>query len=164
MKRFKRPSGALLIAMIALFVALGGTAGAVVTAAVPLAKRALVADNAKKLNGLTARQLGTAVGTAAVTAVLKESPGGPRPASTAASLVSTVNVAFSIAPSGGQTFTASCGSAGKAVGGGFANTGSGLALSAISAPTSDGTGWTEGLLNIDSSSTASGQVFATCLK
>jgi hypothetical protein len=33
--------------MVALFVALCGTAGAVVTAAVPLAKRALVADKAK---------------------------------------------------------------------------------------------------------------------
>ena len=48
----KRPSAALIVAMIALFVALGGTAGAVVTAAVPLAKRALIADNAKKLNGV----------------------------------------------------------------------------------------------------------------
>ena len=48
----KRPSAAFVVAMIALFVALGGTAGAVVSAAVPLAKRALVADNAKKLGGL----------------------------------------------------------------------------------------------------------------
>ena len=53
-RRGKRPSPAFVIAMIALFVALGGTAGAVVTATVPLAKRALVADNAKKLNGVTA--------------------------------------------------------------------------------------------------------------
>ena len=46
--KMRRPTPALVIAMIALFVALGGTAGAVVTAAVPLAKRALVADNAKR--------------------------------------------------------------------------------------------------------------------
>ena len=45
----RRPSPALVVATIALFVALGGSAGAVVTAAVPLAKRALVADNAKKV-------------------------------------------------------------------------------------------------------------------
>ena len=45
----KRPSSALVVAMIALFVALGGTAGAVVNAAVPLAKHALLADNARKL-------------------------------------------------------------------------------------------------------------------
>ena len=50
--RMKRPSPAFVVAMVALFVALGGTAGAVVTAAVPLAKRALVADNAKKVGGL----------------------------------------------------------------------------------------------------------------
>ena len=43
----RRPSPALIVAMVALFVALGGTAGAVITAAVPLAKRALVADKAK---------------------------------------------------------------------------------------------------------------------
>jgi hypothetical protein len=35
-KLMKRPSPALVVAMVALFVALGGTAGAVVTAAVPL--------------------------------------------------------------------------------------------------------------------------------
>ena len=37
--RMKRPSPAFVVAMIALFVALGGTAGAVATQAVPLAKR-----------------------------------------------------------------------------------------------------------------------------
>ena len=55
--RMKRPSPAFVVAMIALFVALGGTAGAVATQAVPLAKRALVADNAKKLGGQTLAQL-----------------------------------------------------------------------------------------------------------
>jgi hypothetical protein len=43
----RRLSPALVVAMLALFVALCGTAGAVVTAAVPLAKRALIADKAK---------------------------------------------------------------------------------------------------------------------
>ena len=38
--KMKRPSPAFVVAMVALFVALGGTAGAVVNAAVPLAKRA----------------------------------------------------------------------------------------------------------------------------
>src|SRR5688572_32193001 len=42
-----RRSPTLVVATIALFVALGGTAGAVGSAAVPLAKRALVADKAK---------------------------------------------------------------------------------------------------------------------
>ena len=64
--RFKRPTPAFVVAMIALFVALGGTAGAGATATVPLAKRALVADkaktaliaeNAKKLGGQTSAKV-----------------------------------------------------------------------------------------------------------
>ena len=48
----RMPSPALVIAVAALFVSLGGTA--VAAGVVPLAKRALVADNAKKLGGQTA--------------------------------------------------------------------------------------------------------------
>jgi hypothetical protein len=64
--RIRRQSPALVVAMLALLVALGGTAGAVVTAAVPLAKRALsadrakvalVAENAKKVDGQTVSQI-----------------------------------------------------------------------------------------------------------
>ena len=80
--RMKRPSPAFVVAMVALFVALGGTAGAVVTAAVPLAKRALVADNAKKVGGLTAElagpQFGGAQGVAAGTGEHGGRPGGSR--------------------------------------------------------------------------------------
>ena len=47
--RIRHPSPAMVVAMIALFVALGGAAGAV--SVVPLAKRAFFADNAKKLGG-----------------------------------------------------------------------------------------------------------------
>jgi hypothetical protein len=85
--KMRRPTPALVVGMIALFVALGGTAGAVVTAAVPLAKRALVADNAKKVGGFTAAQLGGAAAAAGAKAALAESPAGPRPASTAAGLI-----------------------------------------------------------------------------
>ena len=52
----KRPSPAFVVAMIALFVGLTGTAGAVATQVVPLAKRALVAENAKKLGGRRRRR------------------------------------------------------------------------------------------------------------
>ena len=55
--KMRRPSPALVVSTVALFVALGGTAGAVVTQAVPLAKRALVAENAKKLGGQTPAQV-----------------------------------------------------------------------------------------------------------
>jgi hypothetical protein len=47
MRSRKRDLGSMSVAVIALLVALGGTAGAVGSAAVPLAKRALVADRAK---------------------------------------------------------------------------------------------------------------------
>ena len=79
----KRLSPALIVAMAALFVALGGTAGAVVTATVPLAKRALTADNAKKLGGQTPSQL---TAQAAQRAVAQASA-APGPASTAAGIV-----------------------------------------------------------------------------
>ena len=49
------PSPALVISVLALFVALGGTA--IAAGVVPLAKRSLVADNAKRLNGKTALQV-----------------------------------------------------------------------------------------------------------
>ena len=54
--RMKRPSPAFVVAMIALFVALGGTQVPLPRGR-PLAKRALVADNAKKLGGQTLAQL-----------------------------------------------------------------------------------------------------------
>ena len=56
-KRSRRVTPAFVVSMIALFVALGGTAGAVAMQTVPLAKRALTADNAKKLGGQTGAQI-----------------------------------------------------------------------------------------------------------
>ncbi|HEX2428931.1 MAG TPA: hypothetical protein VHI53_13445 [Gaiellaceae bacterium] len=157
--RMKRPSTALVIAMVALFVALGGTAGAVVTAAVPLAKRALVADNAKKVGGVTAAQLGSA----AVQVALKESPAGPRPASSAASLISVKSAPFSLTANGQGSFTATCDSGQKAIAGGYANP-VGTAFSVDTGPTSDGSGWSIYLVEATGSSSAIGVVQAICLK
>ena len=157
--RMKRPSPAFVVAMVALFLALGGTAGAVVTAAVPLAKRALVADNAKKVGGLTAGQLGGA----AVAVALKESPAGPRPASTAAGLVSIKSAPFALAANGQGAFTATCDAGQKAISGGFTNP-----VGALSrfdtVPTSDGTGWSIYLVEATGSASAVGVVQAICLK
>ena len=47
MRKVQKPSPALVVAVIALFVSLSGTA--VAAGVVPIAKRALVADNAKNL-------------------------------------------------------------------------------------------------------------------
>jgi hypothetical protein len=54
-KRIPRPSAALVVASLALLISLSGTAFA--AGVVPLAKRALSADNAKKLGGQTAAQV-----------------------------------------------------------------------------------------------------------
>jgi hypothetical protein len=155
----------MLVALLALFVALSGTA---VAAGVPaLAKRALIADNAKKLNGQTSAQLLAAANTsakqaadAAASAVAQQ----PGPASTAASLVSTKAAPFGVAPGGEQIITATCDAGSKATGGGFTNPTSALVLSAGSQPSADGSGWTEDLVNVSSSTTGAGTVVAVCVK
>lgn len=155
-----RPSATVVIAMLALFVALGGTAGAVVTAAVPLAKRALVADNAKKVNGLTAAQIGTAAAKAGAAA----SATVPGPASTASALVITKTASYSLAGDAEGSFTATCDSGSKAVGGGFTSPSAAFIVSAESAPTADGAGWTEYLINLSQATPGTGTVVAVCLK
>jgi hypothetical protein len=156
-KLMKRPSPALVVATIALFVALGGTAGAVVTAAVPLAKRAFVSDNAKKLNGFTANQIATA----SVAVALKESPPGARAAASAAGLVSTKTATGSLAADGQGEFTVACDSGQKAVGGGFSSDGS--VFNYDSYPASDGT-WKLYLANGSSTAAANVTLYATCIK
>jgi hypothetical protein len=147
----KRPSAGLVVAMIALFVALGGTAGAVVTAAVPLAKRALVADNAKKLAGQTPSQ------------IVSQAASAPGPASTAAGLVSVKTAPFALSANGQGSFTATCDAGQKAIGGGYANP-VGTAFSVDTGPTSDGSGWTIYLLEGTGNSVAAGLIQAICLK
>jgi hypothetical protein len=130
----------MVIAVIALFVALGGTA--VAAGIVPKAKVAL---NALKLQGKTAAQV------AAV----------PGPASSASDLVTARTVSFSIGGSGVQSVSAPCQSGEKAISGGYST--SGAVLQASSAPSSDGSSWQMILVNVDSSGT-SGTGYAVCLK
>jgi hypothetical protein len=158
----RRPSVALVVALLALFVALGGTAGAVVTAVVPLAKRALVADNAKKLNGLTAKQLGGAAAVAAVKVALQQSPPGAREASTAAGLVTRKSAAATIGAGAAQAYTIACDTGQKVLGGGFASDGP-LIVAVASGPTDDAT-WTIGLLNFDDAAGHNINLYATCIK
>jgi hypothetical protein len=157
--RMKRPSPAFVVAMIAMFLALGGTAGAVVTAAVPLAKRALVADNAKKLEGKSAAQIGAAAAAVALT----QSPAGARPASSAAGLVTTKSAPWSLGGNQGSDFAATCDSGQKVIGGGYDNP-SGDALALDTRPGSDGASWRVFIINLSSSAGASGNVYAVCLK
>lgn len=156
-RKMKRPSPAFIVAMVALFVALGGTAGAVVTAAVPLAKRALVADNAKKVGGLTASQLGAA----AVQVALNQSPAGPRPASTAAGVVSIKTGTTSLAGSAEGEFTVSCDAGQKVAGGGFSSDGAVFNLDSF--PASDSS-WRLYLVNGSETTGASITLYATCIR
>jgi hypothetical protein len=144
-----RISPALVVSIIALFVALGGTAGAVVTAAVPLAKRALVADNAKKLGGKTAAQ---------ITAGAAAAPG---PASTAAGLVTTKTSSTSIGAGAAATFTVACDAGQKVMGGGFAS--DGPVFSFDSFPQNDTT-WALFLVNGDEAAAHPLNLYATCLR
>jgi len=154
----KRPSTALVVAMIALFVALGGTAGAVVTAAVPLAKRALVAENAKKLGGQTAGQITSAAASQATT----QAGQVPGPASTAASLVTTKTQSVQIGPGGGQAFQVACDTGQKVLSGGFVADNA-VIIAVANGPVSD-TAWGIGLLNLDSSAPANVNLYALCIK
>ena len=91
-RKLRLPSPAMAVALAALFVALSGTA---VAAGVPaLAKRALVADNAKKLGGKTPAAL---LATAKQQAVRRLQPCRlPGPASTAVGLIAVKKSVFAL--------------------------------------------------------------------
>ena len=154
----KRPSPAFVIATIALFVALGGTAGAVVTAAVPLAKRALVAENAKKLGGQTSAQI-TAKATAAA---LAQSPAGARPSTSAAALVSIKTASASIGADDAAGFTIACDAGQKVLSGGYSS--DGPVQEFVESHPSNDTTWSMGLINFDASAGHSVSLYAVCIK
>jgi hypothetical protein len=137
---FRLPSPATVLALIALFVALGGTA--VAAGIVPKAKFAL---NAGKLQGKTA---------AAVAKI-------PGPATSAAPLVTTRTGTFSLGAQAAGEATVACAAGEKAIAGGFATPQA--VLGSDTHPSSDGASWQLFLLNA-SSSAASGTTYAVCLK
>jgi hypothetical protein len=136
----RKPTPEFVIAVLALFVALAGTANAVVDAAVPLARRALVAENGK-----TAREVANSLG----------------PASTAAGLVSTRTKAILISPGPGNTFTIDCNPNEKVVGGGYASNAAVLNL-VLSYPVSERS-WLMGLANVDDK-VATTTLYAICVR
>ena len=163
--RVSRPSPALVVALIALFVALGGTAGAVVTQAVPLAKRALVAENAKKLGGRTAAQVAALPGPATSLGgkTADQIAATPGPASSIAGLISVKSAAWSLSPNQAGAFTVACDAGQKATGGGFDNP-VGDALPFESEPGTDGASWSVFELNLSSTAPASGSVYVICAR
>jgi hypothetical protein len=141
----RKPTPEFVIAVLALFVALAGTANAVVDAAVPLARRALVAENAKKLNGQTARQVANILG----------------PASTAAGVVTTRTKAVLISPGPGNFFTIDCNPNEKVVGGGYASNAAVLNLF-LSYPVTERS-WRMGFVNVDDK-VATTTLYAICIR
>lgn len=159
--KIRRPSPAFVVAVVALFVALGGTAGAVVSQAVPLAKRALVADNSKKLGGKTSTQI-LSQATAAARTAAQAAAQTPGPASTAASLVTTVTQTVgTFAPSQEADVSVVCGSGKKVIGGGFSS--DGAVFSFDSHPANDTT-WRMVLVNgSDTQPAPNLRVYAICI-
>lgn len=141
----RKPTPELVIAVLALVVALAGTANAVVDAAVPLARRALVAENAKKLNGQTARQVARI----------------PGPASTAAGVITTRSKAVLISPGPANFFTIDCNLDEKVIGAGYESNAAVLNL-VLFHPTTERT-WRMGFLNLDDK-VATTTLYAICIR
>ena len=171
-KRIARPpSAAMTVALLALFVALSGTAFAVGSAVVPLAKRALTADNAKTANlakeanvAANARKLGGQDAATLVQQAIAQSSKAPGPASTAAGLITVKTAPWSVGPSSHGDFVVSCDAGQKAVAGGWEDPG-GWAHPWDTRPTPDGTGWRT-LVSVTSQAPGvqTGTVYAICVK
>jgi hypothetical protein len=155
----KNLSPALVVALVALFVSLGGTA--VAAGVVPLAKRALTADKAKHA---AVADVAKKLGPQAAAALAQQAGQLPGPASSAAGLVSAKTTAFSLAAGQQSMFTAACGSGEKALSGGYSYDSSALVIPVDSLPTGDGSGWQIYLLNLSDTAGASGTVHAVCLR
>ena len=159
---------ALVVALIALFVALGE--GAVAAGIVPLAKHAITAGtatNSLKLGGKTPAQVKTSLRGAPGPA----GPTGPQGAAGSAQVSlhsQTFNLNASGDPAGGDsaTITATCGSGQKAVGGGYTTDGggglTGGVLGAGNGPTAADDGWSVSLNNIDGVAAHTGKVWVVC--
>jgi hypothetical protein len=157
----RRPSPALVVALVALFMSLSGTA--VAAGVVPVAKRALFANNAGKLQGRSAKQVAALPGPATYLNGLtaEDIAGMPSPASTADALVSTGTAPFALAPSEQKDFSAQRSAGAKAISGGF--TTPNVVLAADTRPNASGTGWTLYLMNLSDSASATGNVQVVCL-
>jgi hypothetical protein len=132
-------SPSLVVALIALFVSLSGTAVAAAVV-VPLAKRALVADNAKKLQGKTAKRVAALA---------------PKPSAG----VTITTAPWSLNADAQNDFTTACAS-GKAIAGGYDNP-VGTALAFDTRPSSDGKSWK--LYLVAGSAASSGTLYAVCV-
>jgi hypothetical protein len=142
MRKIPFPSAAMVVALLALFVALGGTA--VAAGVVPIAKRALVADNAKKLNGLTAGQIAAGI----------------------QNRIIVKTGLWSVNANSDASVGVRCDPGSRSLSGGYVNT-TGAPTPAVviaqSFPTSQPPGWAFDLFNLSNSLGASGILYVVCL-
>jgi hypothetical protein len=146
LKRIRKPGPALVIALIALFVSLGGTA----VAAAPVA-RALFANNAGKLQGRTRAQ------------VVAEAVAAVRPPAVTSvrGLVSSASQEFFALPASGTTETVSC-TAGRAISVYWTTTGEGAAVPTNVTPVSESS-WRVIMSNLRTDGPARGTITLVCV-
>jgi hypothetical protein len=142
MSSIGRPSAAMMVALVALFVALGGTA----VAATPIVKRALLANNALKLQGKTAAQVAAL----------------PGPAVSVGGLVTVASAEYRIGAGGALMVNVPCPAGGRAIAGGYATTLGGRVSASTSFPSAAGT-WTFELINVRGDGPAVGNAYAICV-
>jgi hypothetical protein len=153
----------MIIALVALLVALTGTA--IAAEVVPLAKRAAVADNAKKLRGKTPTQVAAMPGPATSLngKTAEQIAATPGPSSSAADLVVYKTATRTLKSAEIVDTTTACDQGQKAVGGGFQGPADNFVVTFDSRPTTDGAAWRLRLASYD---VADAQVtlVAVCLK
>jgi len=170
-KRIPRPGAALVVASLALLVSLSGTA--VAAGVVPLAKRALSADNAKRLGGQTPAQV-----VAAASAHANDSEhlqGKTADELLGAAQTKTVSPFFTLkqgnfsmdkAPSADKAtnldVTLPCDGNQKAISGGFQYS-QARAYIVESAPTADGHSWHMQIENYSTADGAFGNTYVVCV-
>jgi hypothetical protein len=155
---WKRPSPALVIAVLALFVSLSGTA--VAAGIVPLAKRALTADKAKVAAKATVADNAKKVGGQTAAGIITQAAQTPGPASSAAGLVSVKQAADTIQPNTGREVVIACDAGKKILSGGWSTTGDAVGFD--SHPVGD-TGWAVWLGVGASSPAAPVTLYAVCI-
>jgi hypothetical protein len=166
--RIPHPSPAIVLATLALFVALTGTA--VAAGVVPLAKRALVADNARKIQGQTSAQI-IALASASSRLADDASHVQGKTVEEIVAMAQTKSVAgfftlkqsnFSMPTNTVIDYTLPCDPGQKAVSGGSEYS-QAPAFLVESRPSSDGTSWKILLGNPSTANGAFGNLFVVCV-
>jgi len=161
--RVKLPSPAMVVAATALIVALTGTA--IAAQVVPLANRAKVADNAKKLGGKTPAQVALTPGPATTLdgKTAAEIAATPGPASTIAGAIVYKTSTRTLEPGVIVDVTTACEAGQKAVGGGFQGPDNNFITTFDSRPSPDGAAWRLRLASYDPGN-ATVTLVAVCVK